>query len=59
MSAVAPNGDQIAVKLDWPQQFSESELLERHEEMPSAASASHPAMRSCRDCSAVGAEGWK
>ena len=47
MSAVAPNGDQIAVKLDWPQQFSESELLERHEQMPSAASASHPAMRSC------------
>ena len=44
VSAVALNGDQIAVNLDWPQQFSESELLERYEQMPSAVSANHPAM---------------
>ena len=34
----------IRVNLDWPQQFSESELLERYEKMPSAVSANHPAM---------------
>ena len=34
----------IRVNLDWPQQFSESELLERYENMPSAVSANHPAM---------------
>ena len=44
VSAVALNGDQIAVNLDWPQKFSESELLERYEQMPSAVSANHPAM---------------
>ena len=36
--------DRIWVNLDWPQQFSESELLERYENMPSAVSANHPAM---------------
>ena len=44
LSAVKLNDGQIAVNLDWPRQFSESELLERYENMPSAASASHPAM---------------
>ena len=34
----------IWVNLEWPQQFSESELLERYENMSSAVSASHPAM---------------
>ena len=34
----------ISVNLDWPQQFSETELLERYESMQSAASARHPAM---------------
>ena len=34
----------FAVDLDWPRKFSESELLEIYEGMPSAASASHPAM---------------
>jgi len=44
LSAVVVSGDgTIAVDLDWPQQFSESELLDRYERMPSAAS-SHPAM---------------
>ncbi len=44
VSAIALNGDQIAVNLDWPQQSSESELLKRYEQMPSAVSANHPAM---------------
>ena len=34
----------IRVNIDWPQQFSESELLDRYENMPSAVSANHPAM---------------
>ncbi len=44
LAAIALDGNQIAVNLDWPQQFSESELLERYERMPSAASTHHPAM---------------
>ncbi len=35
---------EITLNLDWPQQFSESELLERYEKMPSAVSTNHPAM---------------
>ncbi len=35
---------QFRLNLDWPQQFSESELIERYENMPSAASTNHPAM---------------
>ena len=35
---------EIEVNLDWPQQFAESDLLERYETMPAAVSASHPAM---------------
>ena len=42
LSAVVLSDDHIAANLDWPRQFSESELLERYERMPSAASASHP-----------------
>lgn len=38
----------ITLNLDWPQQFSESELIERYENMPSAASANHPAMSELR-----------
>ena len=34
----------IAPDLDWPQQLSESELLHRYENLPSAVSANHPAM---------------
>ena len=34
----------IALNLDWPQQLSESELLHRYENLPSAVSANHPAM---------------
>ena len=43
LSAITFNGEQVGVNLDWPQQ-SESELLERYERMPAAASANHPAM---------------
>lgn len=34
----------ITPNLDWPQELSESELLHRYENLPSAASANHPAM---------------
>ena len=43
LNALEINGLYIDVNLDWPQQFSESELLQRYENMPSAASSSHPA----------------
>ena len=39
---------EITLNLDWPQQFSESELLERYENMPSAASTNHPAAAELR-----------
>ncbi len=44
LSAIAFEGNQFSASLDWPQQFSESELLERYENMPTATSANHPAM---------------
>ena len=44
LGAVDFDGGNIRVNLEWPQQFSESELLERYENMPSAVSANHPAM---------------
>ena len=34
----------ISPNLDWPQRFSESELLERYEAMPAAVATRHPAM---------------
>ena len=34
----------ITLNLDWPQQLSESAVLERYENLPSAVSAHHPAM---------------
>ena len=34
----------ITVNMDWPQQFAESELLERYEAMPASVSTNHPAM---------------
>ena len=34
----------VTLNLDWPQQLSESELLHRYENLPSAVSANHPAM---------------
>ena len=44
LSAVSLKDGQVAVDLDWPRKFSESDLLRTYEGMPSAASASHPAM---------------
>ena len=44
LQAISVRGDEIVVNLDWPQQFSESVLLDQMERMPTAASASHPAM---------------
>ena len=44
LGAVELCDGRLRVNLEWPQQVSESELLERYENMPSAVSASHPAM---------------
>ena len=44
LKAVSVQGGEIVVNLDWPQQFSESVLLDQMERMPTAASANHPAM---------------
>ena len=44
LSAVSLKDGQVAVDLDWPHKISQSELLDIYERMPSAASASHPAM---------------
>ena len=43
MNADDINNVSLDVNLDWPQQFSESELLQRYENMPSAASTNYPA----------------
>ena len=40
LHAIEFASEQVAANLDWPQQFSESALLEQYEQMPS--SASHP-----------------
>ena len=50
LGAITIQGEssQIMLNLDWPQQFSESELLERYEKMPSAVSTTHPAMAELR-----------
>ena len=44
LGAIAMDDGLISVNLDWPHQLSESELLGRYENMPSAASTRHPAM---------------
>ena len=44
LGAVTLHGAHIQVNMEWPQQFSQSELLDRYENMPSAVSANHPAM---------------
>ena len=44
LSAITLDDERVIANLDWPQQFSGSELLQRYESMPSAASASNPAM---------------
>ncbi len=44
LSAITLDNNRVAANLDWPRQSSESELLERLESMPAAASARNPAM---------------
>ena len=44
LSAITLDDNRVAVNLDWPRQSSESELLQRYESMPAAASARNPAM---------------
>ena len=44
LDAVVLDDEWISANLDWPQQFAESELLERYENMPAAVSTNHPAM---------------
>ena len=44
LSSIGLDGERVTVNLDWPQQFSSSQLLQRYEGMPSAASARSPAM---------------
>ena len=44
LGAIAMDDEIISLNLDWPHQLSESELLERYENMSSAASTRHPAM---------------
>ena len=44
LGAAALHSGQIQVNMEWPQRFSQSELLDRYENMPSAVSANHPAM---------------
>ena len=49
LGALQFNDDGIRVNLDWPQQFSESELIERLERVTSAASANRPGMANLQD----------
>ena len=44
LSAITYDNEHFAVDLDWPRKFSESELLDMYERMPTAASGSHPPM---------------
>lgn len=44
LSAITLDDDRVAANLDWPRHSSESELLQRLESMPAAASARNPAM---------------
>lgn len=44
LSAIILDQGRIGANLDWPQLFAESELLDRYENMPSAASTTHPSM---------------
>ena len=44
LSAITLDDNRVAANLDWPRQSSESELLQRLESMPAAASARNPAM---------------
>ena len=49
LGALQFGDDGIRVNLDWPQQFSESELIERLERVTSAASTNRPGMANLQD----------
>ena len=49
LGALQFSDDGIRVNLDWPQQFSESELIERLERVTSAASTNRPGMANLQD----------
>ena len=49
LGALRINDDGIRVNLDWPQQVSESELIERLERATSAASTNRPGMANLQD----------
>ena len=44
LSAVTLSGHRVAADLDWPRKFSDSELLEKYERMPSVSAAGNPAV---------------
>ncbi len=44
LNAVLLDDETLRVNLQWPQEVSQSDLIERYERMPSAVSANHPAM---------------
>ena len=44
LEAIEFDDGTVQANLEWPQQFSQSDLLERYENMPSAVSTNHPAM---------------
>lgn len=44
LEAIEFDGDLIQARLDWPERFSQTELLDRYERMPTAVSTNHPAM---------------
>ena len=49
LGALQISDDGIRVNLDWPQQASESELMERLERATSAASTNRPGMANLQD----------
>ncbi len=44
LNAITLNDANVRINLEWPQQSSQSELLEQYEKMPPAVSMGHPAI---------------
>ena len=44
LDAVRLNGGRLDINIEWPQQSSESDLVNQWQQLPAAVSASHPAM---------------
>lgn len=44
INAVSFDDELLYVNLQWPQEMSQSELIQQYEDLPSAVSANHPAM---------------